>query len=128
VTQLAIAVPFGLMHVNHDMSLQDMARVMLTTGLGSLLFGLAYIKTGNLMLPVGIHLGWNFLQVLIPRTPGGDPKALISVTGSQISYGSAAILMPYLAVVTVAILLLAFVGFNRTETDKEINASPDTLN
>ena len=123
VAQLVIAVPFGLMHVNHSMPLQDIATVMLTTGLGSLLFGLAYIKTRNLMLPAGIHLGWNFLQVLIPRTSGADPKALISVTGNQVSYGSFAILAPYLVVVSVAILLLVFIDFTGARTDKELNAS-----
>jgi membrane protease YdiL (CAAX protease family) len=129
VAQLAIAVPFGLMHVNHSMPWQDMATVMLTTGLGSLLFGLAYIKTRNLMLPAGIHLGWNFLQVLIPRTSGADLKALISVTGSRVSYGSAAILMPYLAVVSLAILLLAFMNFKQVKVDEGINASqPGSIN
>lgn len=117
--QVAIVVPFGLMHVNSLMSLQDMATVMLTTGLGSLLFGLAYIKTKNLMLPAGIHLGWNFSQALIPRTSGANPKALISVTGDSISYGSFAILMPYLVIVSLAILLLVFVDF--TKSAKEIN-------
>ena len=30
--------------------------------LGSLVFGLAYIRTGSLALPVGMHLGWNWAQ------------------------------------------------------------------
>lgn len=119
VAQLCIAVPFGMMHLNSSMSPQDMATVMLTTGLGSVLFGLAYIKTRNLMLPVGIHLGWNYAQVLIPRTSGANPKALISVTGHSISYGSFAILMPYLVMVSVAILLLVFIDF--TKSAKETN-------
>ncbi|MES2378691.1 MAG: type II CAAX endopeptidase family protein [Bacteroidota bacterium] len=118
--QLAITVPFGLMHVNRSMSFHDVATVMLTTGLGSLLFGLAYIKTRNLMLPTGIHLGWNYAQVLIPRTSGADSKALISVTGNTISYGSFAILMPYLVIVSAAILLLVFMDFHQAKSDKEI--------
>jgi membrane protease YdiL (CAAX protease family) len=117
--QFAVALPFGLMHVGHSMSLQDIATVMLTTGLGSLLFGLAYIKTRNLMLPVGIHLGWNFLQLLIPRTSGTDKKALISVTGNQISYSPAAILLPYLAIVVIGIVLLVFIDFNKSKADIE---------
>ncbi|MDO3643823.1 CPBP family intramembrane glutamic endopeptidase [Mucilaginibacter sp. L3T2-6] len=118
VAQLAIAVPFGLMHINHAMQLQDIATVMLTTGLGSVLFGLAYIKTRNLMLPAGIHLGWNYAQVLIPRTSGTYPNALISVTGGQTSYGSSFILTPYFVVVTAAILLLLFMDFDYTRPDK----------
>jgi membrane protease YdiL (CAAX protease family) len=30
--------------------------------LGSLIFGLAYIKTRSLALPIGLHLGWNWAQ------------------------------------------------------------------
>ncbi|HTI60783.1 type II CAAX endopeptidase family protein [Mucilaginibacter sp.] len=112
--QLAIALPFGLMHINSSMQLQDIATVMLTTGLGSLLFGLAFIKTRNLMLPAGIHLGWNFAQALIPRTSSADGKALILVTGNQVSYGSSVILLPYLMIVIAAIICLAFTSFNNT--------------
>ncbi|NNU34062.1 CPBP family intramembrane metalloprotease [Mucilaginibacter sp. S1162] len=110
VAQLAIVVPFGLMHVNRSMSLQDAGTVILTTGLGSILFGLAYIKTKNLMLPTGIHTGWNFLQALIPRTSGAGPKTLITVSGGQPGYGSATILLPYLVIVSIAILLLLFIN------------------
>jgi hypothetical protein len=94
--------------------LQDIATVMLTTGLGSLLFGLAFIKTRNLILPAGIHLGWNFAQALIPRTSTADAKALILVTGNQVSYGSSVILLPYLTIVIAAIICLAFINFNNT--------------
>jgi hypothetical protein len=30
--------------------------------LGSIVFGLAYIKTQSLALPIGLHLGWNWAQ------------------------------------------------------------------
>lgn len=30
--------------------------------LGALIFGLAYIRTRSLALPIGLHLGWNFCQ------------------------------------------------------------------
>lgn len=123
IAQLAIVVPFGLMHVNRSMSFQDMGTVILTTGLGSILFGLAYIKTKNLMLPTGIHLGWNFLQVLVPRTSGTGTKALIAVSGGQLGYNSATILLPYLVIVSVAILLLLFINVPGLKPDKEINTS-----
>jgi membrane protease YdiL (CAAX protease family) len=123
MAQLAIAIPFGLMHVNHSMSLQGTATVMLTTGLGTVLFGLAYIKTKNLMLPTGIHLGWNFAQALIPRTSSVDPKTLITVSGDQISYGSSSILLPYLVIVTVSIMVLIFVDFNQTTRSKAIHVT-----
>jgi membrane protease YdiL (CAAX protease family) len=34
----------------------------LNIGLASLLLGLAWIKTGSLAMPIGIHLGWNWAQ------------------------------------------------------------------
>jgi len=62
------------------MALQDVATVMLATGLDSLLFGLAYIKTRNLMLPAGIHLGWYFSQLQMGFLPvQSKPKIKIMV-------------------------------------------------
>lgn len=60
--QLCVAVPFGLMHVRGDMDITTIVQTMLTTGVGSLIFGAAYIKTRKLFLPTGIHAGWNFAQ------------------------------------------------------------------
>jgi hypothetical protein len=34
----------------------------LNIGLASLLLGLAFLKTGSLALPIGVHLGWNWAQ------------------------------------------------------------------
>jgi membrane protease YdiL (CAAX protease family) len=107
IAQLALAIPFGLMHINSSMPLQDILLIMLTTGLGSLLFGLAYIKTRNLMLPIGLHGGWNFAQALIPRTqPGNTSNSLIIVSGSDYSFLN--VVVPYLLVICVVILLLSF--------------------
>jgi hypothetical protein len=32
------------------------------TVLGAILLGLAYLRTGSLALPIGIHFGWNWAQ------------------------------------------------------------------
>jgi len=32
------------------------------TALGGILLGLAYLRTGSLALPIGIHFGWNWMQ------------------------------------------------------------------
>jgi uncharacterized protein len=32
------------------------------TALGGILLGLAYLRTGSLALPIGIHFGWNWIQ------------------------------------------------------------------
>lgn len=54
----------------------------LVTGLNiliaSLMLSLAYVRTGSLWLPVGIHLGWNGLQ---------GPVLAINVSGSDLAFG-----------------------------------------
>jgi len=46
--------------------------------LASLLLSLAYVRTGQLWLPIGIHLGWNGLQ---------GPVLGINVTGNDLAFG-----------------------------------------
>ena len=46
--------------------------------LASLLLSLAYVRTGSLWLPIGIHLGWNGLQ---------GPVLNINVTGNDLAFG-----------------------------------------
>lgn len=106
VAQVVILIPFGLMHINHQMSFTDMVTVMLTTGLGSVLFGLAYIKSRRMYLPIGIHLGWNFAQALIPRTVGAGQTGLIAIKNHAHGYGDFVIIGPYFLVVLVSISLL----------------------
>lgn len=108
IAQLLIAIPFGLMHVNGSMSPQDIATVMLTTGLGSILYGLAYIKTQKLLLPIGLHLGWNYAQQLIPRASGGNDKGFLIVAGDPANYSFYNVLLPYLLIMVLAIILLSF--------------------
>lgn len=54
----------------------------LVTGLNilfaSLLLSLAYVRTGSLWLPIGIHLGWNGLQ---------GPVLGINVSGADLAFG-----------------------------------------
>ena len=77
--QIIIAILFGLMHLSSNMSCSDVASIMFTTGIGSFLFALAYLKTKNLALPTGIHFGWNLLQILLPRHPSQNGKGLVKI-------------------------------------------------
>lgn len=103
MAQGLIAIPFGLMHLDRTMDLSTMSTVMLTTGLGSILFGLAYLKTGKLFMPVGLHLGWNYAQQIFPRTTGQGNSGIIMITDSHNKYAEGVILAPYLLVVILAI-------------------------
>lgn len=61
--QILIALTFGIYHwFTWGVVGVDRFYAILTTGLASIFFGLAFLKTGSLALPIGLHLGWNWVQ------------------------------------------------------------------
>jgi uncharacterized protein len=61
--QTALALLFASAHWgNPGMDGATLAIAMLDLALGASLFGLAYLRTRSLALPVGLHLGWNWTQ------------------------------------------------------------------
>ncbi|GAB3020514.1 CPBP family intramembrane glutamic endopeptidase [Bowmanella dokdonensis] len=61
--QLALAMLFAAGHWdNPDMQGTTLMIASLDLAIGAMLLGLAYVRTGSLALPVGIHLGWNWAQ------------------------------------------------------------------
>jgi membrane protease YdiL (CAAX protease family) len=63
VAIFVFAVLFALMHEgNPGMSASTRVVAMLDIALASVLLALAYVRTGSLALPVGLHLGWNWMQ------------------------------------------------------------------
>jgi membrane protease YdiL (CAAX protease family) len=61
--QLLMAALFALAHWGNP-GMEGTTEVWATidTMLGALLLGLAYLRTGSLALPIGIHFGWNWVQ------------------------------------------------------------------
>lgn len=106
LAQLLIAIPFGLMHLKHGMETKEIIIVMCSTGVGSILFGLAYLKTRNLMFPIGLHMGWNYAQELVPRTTGGNTSALVLIPESHANYNMFNISMPYFLILLITILAI----------------------
>jgi len=106
IAQLVIAIPFGLMHIQPHMSPAAILITLLTTGIGSLLFGLAFIKARHLALPIGLHFGWNFAQTLIPRTAGDAPGTLVVVSGNLQHYTFLNVVGPYMIVMATAVIVL----------------------
>ena len=47
---------------NPGMDGGTMVAAIVDTALGAILLGLAWLRTGRLALPIGIHLGWNWTQ------------------------------------------------------------------
>lgn len=63
VAQLAFALLFAIGHwENPGMDGVTKAVASIELGLAAILLGLAYLRTGSLALPIGIHLGWNWAQ------------------------------------------------------------------
>lgn len=61
--QLVIAAVFATGHWgNPGMEGSTLIFASIDLALGSVLFGLAYVRTGSLALPIGLHLGWNWMQ------------------------------------------------------------------
>lgn len=105
VAQAVIAIPFALMHLHPGMNAAEISLTILTTGIGSLFFGIAYIKTRHLALPIGLHLGWNFVQALFPRTIGSGEKSLITLIGNTQHYTILNTIVPYVIIMLLGILL-----------------------
>jgi hypothetical protein len=61
--------------------------------LGGLFFAFAYVRTGQLWLPIGIHIGWNFFEGTIFgfQVSGTEPFSLVrqTVQGPEIITGGA---------------------------------------
>lgn len=58
-----MAVAFAAAHWgNPGMDGGTMVAAIVDTALGAILLGLAWLRTGRLALPIGIHLGWNWTQ------------------------------------------------------------------
>jgi membrane protease YdiL (CAAX protease family) len=60
------SVAFGIAHLGAAHGLVDAAVVGIG---GGCLFGAAYLATGSLWLPIGLHAGWNLSQALLVGFP-----------------------------------------------------------
>lgn len=66
--QALTAILFAVYHVlNVGMPLVP---ALLFTGMGSLLFGYAFMRSGGVMLPIGMHAAWNFWQEQLMASSG----------------------------------------------------------
>ena len=104
--QIIMAVFFGLMHLGY-MPVGEMVATMVSTGIGALLFGQAYIRTNNLALPTGIHFGWNLLQILLPRHPSLNGKGIVKIVEGSFNQSIVTPLTWLLPYVVVTIIVYA---------------------
>lgn len=111
-TILPTSVLFGLAHLPNENST---ALGIVNTMLWGVLFGYAYIRTGALWLPIGLHFGWNvtlplFGVNLSGFTMGATGYALHWKVGSLWSGGAYG---PEGSVLTTAIVVAMFFAVRR---------------
>ncbi|MBK0379217.1 CPBP family intramembrane glutamic endopeptidase [Mucilaginibacter segetis] len=108
VAQLVITLPFAVMHLklNTTITIEQFLMTWLTTGLGSILYGLCYLKTGKLILPIGLHMGWNLAQALVPRSPEENKTMLFQLIQPGGHYQPLNVLWPYLGVTLLLMSLI----------------------
>lgn len=109
---LITSVVFALAHLlNPNASLAAVLGLIL----GGLFFAFAYVRTGQLWLPIGIHIGWNFFEGTIFgfQVSGTEPFALIQqtvrgpelITGGAFGPEAGLVLLPALLLGTLIIHL-----------------------
>ncbi|MVT10661.1 CPBP family intramembrane glutamic endopeptidase [Chitinophaga tropicalis] len=106
--QLVTALLFGCMHINEGMHVNEILLAILNTGAGSLLFGLAVIKTKRLHLAVGIHFGWNYAQYLLPRHSSQNGHGILLVEAGNFDMSIFLWMAPYLTLMIIAFFVLRF--------------------
>lgn len=131
----ASALLFGLVHlVNPGATLWGAFAVAVEAGL---MLGAAYVATGSLWLPIGLHLGWNFTTVAIFGTigSGGDAReALVEavtpgpvwLTGGSFGPEASLISVAVCSVATVLLLISAHRNGRITRPQKPVTTSRAT--
>jgi membrane protease YdiL (CAAX protease family) len=137
--QLSIAALFAFGHWgNPGMEGTTQIFASIDLFLGSLIFGLAYIKTRSLALPIGLHLGWNWAQgnILGFGVSGHDNVGWFKpvfkgmeqwVTGGE--FGPEASIFSIVISIITLVLLTIWKGSveKTTKTEKQIMVNPATV-
>ncbi len=67
----------------------NMAWIFLITGTAGIVYGIGYLKTGSLFVPIGMHFGWNFVNAFVFSNGNTGPGILLQnlpVPQTQVSY------------------------------------------
>lgn len=120
---LISAAAFGIYHwfsFSVFGNLPAMLIVFLVTGLMGYVFASAYEKTKSIALPIGIHLGWNWINnTVYSNGPNGlqilEPDRIMNLNGVSaiIAFGL------YLAVI---LFIFAFVRSKFVEKSEQVNS------
>ncbi|MEO8025518.1 MAG: CPBP family intramembrane glutamic endopeptidase [Bryobacteraceae bacterium] len=106
-TILPVSILFGLAHMGNNSAT---ILGILNTILWGVLLGFAYVRTGTLWLPIGLHYGWNWALPLFGVKLSGFT---ISVTGLTVRWNSGVLVSggdygPEGSLLTTAIVVVLF--------------------
>ncbi len=123
---LISAIAFGIYHwfsfgvVGNIMA---MIFVFIGTGLMGYAWASAFAKTKSIMLPLGFHLGWNFIHnTIFSKGPLGE-LVLISQGGTQLSDWTSLLNFVFVSVLVPVILLIYLRYFVKEDIEPEAQQS-----
>ncbi len=103
-----------------------MVLVFIGTGLMGYAWAWAFSKTRSIMLPFGLHLGWNFIHnTIFSKGPLGD-LVLIAHGGNELSDWMS-LLNFVLGLILVPIVLIIYVKYSVKETNRSIEENEGNL-
>jgi membrane protease YdiL (CAAX protease family) len=117
-TILPAAIIFGLAHIGNENS--NLLGI-LNTMLWGILFGYAYLRTGALWLPIGLHFGWN---VVLPLFGANLSGFTMGVTGYALHWTagdlwSGGAYGPEGSLLTTAVVVVLFFVLRRFTVEQE---------
>ena len=125
IALLATSLIFGVLHFgNPDITVVGMANLTLL----GVLFGLLYLISGDLHMPIGAHFAWNVFQNNIFGLPNSGQPSNASIffnAGEASSLASGGTFGPEGSVLTTVVLLAIVAGLWRRGVDQEIGSPRD---
>lgn len=104
------AIAFGIYHwFTYGVfgNLLGMALVFITTGFMGYVFAKAYVNTKSIILPIGLHLGWNWINnSIFSNGPNGSVLLLPSQSVEPEGYVAIISFLWYLVVPAIVLLIL----------------------
>ncbi|NVJ66530.1 MAG: CPBP family intramembrane metalloprotease [Gammaproteobacteria bacterium] len=117
------AIAFGIYHwfsfglLNGDINIVLLTYVFITTGLMGLAWAYTFVRTQSIIMPLGMHLGWNQAQALFyPNQPYGE---LLYKVIERVDVGEGVNLIYLLAKALIIPALVMLLVFFYTK-DKEV--------
>lgn len=111
------AIAFGIYHwFSYGIFGQpiQMMYVFILTGIAGLMFAYAFAKTKSLYLPIGLHLGWNLITIVVFSQGPLGHQLLFSSTGEKLG-GVLSVVFFLYQILTLPLIVFWYVRRQRTK-------------